>query len=464
MPREFIQVVLKNVNHANVDEVCDVSLGGDRLTRVVKTANGTTAEIEVTASRRIEVTIASKTYWPARVTFEVDRRPSDGYPTLRRTPAASGDTGHHADARTADHFEGGESNGYLLVVTVVVAMLRNASHKVEGMMHRGGNPVELWAPDHPILNRDVSATGWDRLKHTVTPNLTAPGRTYFVERTGGLPRVVAIWVPESLRFNARRGEVPYHLFYTPSIKEPAWGDDELARGTSGWFAKQQNYVHLAFRYLFWEKNLAHQHTHAGKHVPIVIPIGNYRGQLGTFAGRGNVYRLLREVNYFIQRTEGVSYAGWRGQDVGRVALSGFSAGVDWVKSTLDNPEDGDDNARGIAKEFYDRKLREVYNFDGHPDADAFMATVNAWWRGDEDRKFRIYSMKPEFASYARSIDASATPVRFKGAQVDAWEAHDAARSLVVLPEPLLATILTRTNPHQWFPAYFARHASSRGFP
>jgi hypothetical protein len=193
-------------------------------------------------------------------------------------------------------------------------------------------------------------------------------------------------------------------------------------------------------------------------VPIVAP-DKYQGSLPSSA---NVFRLLREVNMYLHFAEGMPLGLWLAEDVGRVAISGFSFGVTFVKSVLDDTHDKSGNPPGFGQEFQSSHLREVYDFDGNVGLD-FLTSLARWKGKDTDRRWRLYNglAASMWAEQVPRVGGFQRAMRFGGYAVR--EGHnDDGRSMVVLPHEFTTNVLTGIpDAHQWYPTYFVAHAMMR---
>src|SRR5262249_19011348 len=148
-----------------------------------------------------------------------------------------------------------------------------------------------------------------------------------------------------------------------------------------------------------------QHTAAGAKAVMVFPVGNPSNWYGSFGGQASVLRLLQEVAFFAQRQHGIPIPL---QPVGKCAVSGFSAGGQFVNQALIQES-----------EVFDRNvLREIYGFDIRGvSPSTFADSIRAWRRRNagrdgDPRQYRLYTTDDSWFQANADVDAAAT--RFPG--------------------------------------------------
>ncbi|MEO8225889.1 MAG: hypothetical protein ABI637_00575 [Gemmatimonadota bacterium] len=303
------------------------------------------------------------------------------------------------------------------------------------------------------------------------------GQLFFVERTT-IPKLLGVYVPQGLGFlkqvsTKTKAPIPraYHLFFHPSIP------DHFTEP----YPFSYSYIDLAARYLRYDqhwaigKELMYQHEASQKRCILVFPVGAKGTGFGTLATQRNVLKLLQELNYFIQRMVGVSVPS-QPEPVAHLAVSGFSAGIRQVLSTL---------SQDRVTKFNDEVLREVYSFDGifvqrGPDGktevldvastDACCAAMRGWFRGGRDgRAIRVYSQGRIWFDRLKDVFPGATLVQGRDG---ALEMTSAQNTILFAPsvfwnglnEPLRSQAVSG-NPkelyksvHQFIPAMLVQHA------
>ena len=234
-------------------------------------------------------------------------------------------------------------------------------------------------------------TGWAQLNHSPLPSVKPVGRLLFAERST-LPRLLAIWVPDGVIVSPDKDKTDpatkplnFHLFYHPSPGV-----------LSGSYPFDFAFMDLIFRYLlYWKvlhKQMTNQHQASGSKAILVFPVGNPSGWNGSLGDQTSVLRLLQEVAFFVQRKHRVPFPL---QPVGRCAVSGFSAGGQYVAKAL----------AGDNTFFHDTVLAEIYGFDIRTDMGNFAARLKAWWRGGANRRaYRIYTTVPGHFAALEGID------------------------------------------------------------
>ena len=391
-----------------------------------------------------------------------------------------------------NHTHGADVN---LEVNVVPGQLRDASGSITSVATPG--PIDVTHFNTPILN--PAGAGFTRLQSSNHPGVNPTGKLFFAERTA-VPRLIAIYRPDHFASSLYPvgTTVPYHLFFHPFIP-PDWPNDPYPFGPS-----YQNLIerYLVDRFDFLAnlspdgKEMIHQHADGGEKMIFVFPVGSKQEQMGRPQDNGlvtqtRVLRLLQEVNYWVQRIDGVPFPL---APVGRCALSCFSAGVRFLASVLLGPR----NSR-----LFDTLLKEVYAFDGlfikrlpnGSDVQSveetvnFCSTLRRWLvRGGaaDDRAIRVYTQRDLWFDQlknavsgatvatgpdnAKEVESSSSTVLFIPAH-DFWLSIDARlRALQRLHDS--RTVIPGTHPpevfpdssaiiHQWIPAFFMEHAIDR---
>jgi hypothetical protein len=271
-----------------------------------------------------------------------------------------------------------------IYVTVVLGMLfPSPPGKISVQPGIPNQPFEF--PNHPMLG-PAGAAGWDRLRHT-TPTLFPSGDWFWAERVGdALPKLVGIWVPTWMTL-ASKQPINYFLYFPPPPHPDkgavsSWGDYPYGRAPDGKF----RYLLLGYRYLLDERRTGYHIQRTAKKVIGVVPIGKENEPFVSFATPSGVYRLLREVNLFLHKRKRRALLDfWVPQPVGKVGLAGFSESGTFLHTAILPTHDP------MGKEFYDKKLTEVYCLDPGQEY-GLSAAVHDWFRGgDNERRFRVYS-------------------------------------------------------------------------
>jgi hypothetical protein len=374
------------------------------------------------------------------------------------TPTLSFDGAQALNVRNlATHSRDG--GGFNVEVFVVVGQLRDASSQVVATATAAGNPrrvstvpltVDVGVLGVPILTPLGSTTPSTSELKTIAPR----GVMRFVERT-------TVASPQSVPLN-------YHLFFHPNI--PA----HFAEPYPFTFSYMDLYDRYMLQRQKWDigKAMVAQHDAGGGRCIFIFPIGSKKDGFGDLDSQAAALRLLEEVNYFVQRMDGV---GFPLQPVGNCALSGFSAGIRAVNNVL---------TRGRVARFNDVVLRDIYNFDGvFADRDKsgkefvdikatldFCGAVRSWFRGgDGNRSFRMYSQASIWLDTLKDAAPGATLVTGRDGAREAdhprftllftpsgfWDkSPPAIRDIAVSPKPdeLYKSV------HQFMPAFFMTHA------
>ena len=234
----------------------------------------------------------------------------------------------------------------------------------------------------------VSEASWSRIAHVLRSPDDPVGRMYFAQHKNkndphpdpgpSIHRRLAAQVrgvPQRARDAAPR--------FSPRVLP-------IRRSTRTGSGEKEDFWDLSRRYLFTEKTMVQQHFWTQRKVILVMPVGSDEAKdpMGSLNSWNALERLLREVLFFILRIEKAGPIRPRFQDIGRVAVSGFSWGINAVTPIVASAPAGS-------------PLREVYDFDGiesHGRAPAFNKTLVAWAAGSaspsDPRMFRMYTQDP----------------------------------------------------------------------
>lgn len=352
------------------------ALNGGAPQPLLPTAQGGVSELKLPAgTTRIEVSVDATGFWPIsqKLTLQTGKLSTlafDGRQAINTRDLEA-------------HSRGNDSN---VIVNLVLGQVKDARAKVDAVFAGGGvfsiTPAAHHIRDLGATILDPGGTGWDRLKHTVSSGKAPDGKMFFVERQTA-PKLVAIYQP-SRRFQTfqRDGQnpialpVPYHVFFHPSTSQ---------------FDRQYpfhaQYIDLVSRYMLLDqifdigKAMVNQHVVAGKNPVFVFPVGSPTESFGKIPRQADLLRLLQEINYWLQRMDGIAYPG---HPVGHCAVSGYSAACEAIRTMLGAP---------FAK-FDTDHLREIYGFDLYtPDnVPGMCRSLTSWFRrGGSDRKLRIYT-------------------------------------------------------------------------
>ena len=458
-----------DVNYATVDgATVNASFDGGTATKMTK-VDKSAFELPVTAGvKKVEVSVTLAGFFP--VTQKLDLNQS-GTPTLKF------DGPQVLNVRNLDNHSR-DSGDHSMEVVVVLGQLRDgapAAKKVAADETAKGKNIFFDPRTLDIIHLAdgvlVPKGGTGVFNHTIT-SVTLAGTMLFAERISA-PKMLAIYMPNRTTKTLQRGNeemqqvpIPYHVFFHPS---------------TGHFAPtnypfSHDYMDLIGRYVFYNqqwnlgKAMANQHEASGKKVVFVFPVGGRVTSFGNMNTQAGILRVLQEVNYFIQRMQGVPFPL---QPLGKVGISGFSSGFRSVASVL--------GSRRVDV-FHDKLLSEVYSFDGVfmtkdankkdiVDVPATLNTINAikaWLRGGaRGRTIRIYSQSRIWLDQLRGSITNPTTVN--GAD-NSMEVFGDSGTLLHTPsvmwrsvEPAIERIGVDVNQlqksvHQFIPAMFMQHA------
>lgn len=234
--------------------------------------------------------------------------------------------------------------------------------------------------DHPVLGSGFPSPGWPRLNMR-RPEVTPSGRVYFLQRRSRRPpHLIAVYTGRVDPATRAVGG-GFHVFLHPFIKAqfPDPANDPYA------------YEYLArVRHYLFNYRLLYRTWASARRCVLVFPLGMKGQQFGNLLSHSAMRHLLDDVNFFIHSAGGATWEGYQTAPVSRVAVSGYSFGVNWLRALLANPGPG---PRQYSRGFYNQLLKEVYWFDGMPDHfPAHLGELLSWYRrGRDDRRIRVYT-------------------------------------------------------------------------
>jgi hypothetical protein len=302
----------------------------------------------------------------------------------------------------AMHIRGFDHNAE---VNVVLGQLRDASDSISRSENQDRLVLASFAISAyqtPILNpAGVAGTLLNRGPVTVQQN----GRVLFAERTT-VPKLLAIvhrGFPVPAPDAQENTPLPYHVFLPPTV---FWKDAEYPFGFDD--------TDFIARYVFEQRELdadtqpkaiANQCAVSGPKVISIFPVGNKDQQMGTLNSEDGLLRLLKEVNYFVQRMLGQPFPR---QPVGPTALSCFSSGVRFLAKILQGAR---------VPELHDSILRHIYLLDAafalkaggedQASTDRFCNAVASWYRqGAGRRTIRSYTQSALYLQLGQQLPAA----------------------------------------------------------
>ena len=280
--------------------------------------------------------------------------------------------------------------------------------------------------------------------------------------------------------------IPFHFYYHPTAHDPTaypYGKD---RGGG------QPHVGLGYRHLLFETWGGVQHYYAGRRVVYVVPVGSPAHQFGEASGSLGIWTLLSELNLALHQVNGATFADYQNQEVGRVAISGFSAGASAMLAALSN------RSSALGQSFVDNRVRELYCWDGAIGGPGIKNTVpqdfgsfaRAWWK-DPQQRIRVYTQNAQYDTALGFLSKLARPAVAgpAGSLSKTW-AKDGQEfaTLVRLPDGFFRRqyaphedpvstyqggpsasadpgFPSYIDTHHWFSTVFMQHALARsGFP
>jgi len=440
------------------------------LTGVFETlipAATTDITVEVSGSGKT-ITVGSTEYWPVKQKLKLNTTP---------TPSLAFDTAQEINVRNLDNHTRGAD--FTVEVYVVLGQLLDITARVSADKRLDLTPhtFNVIHANTPVLKAGGRAPDlFDITLRAATPT----GRLRVALRTT-TPKLIAVYRPEifATALYPKQTPVACHLFFHPT--QLPW-DDPYPDGF--------NYFEFIQRYMLVRidtikgtpvdigKHMIYSHADAGDKMIFIYPIGGKKELMGDLKSQAAAVRILQEVNYWLQRMDGVPYPL---APVGRLSLSFFSAGARFANALIAGPK----NAL-----FFDTLLKEVYSFDGAfeepvlgPDGKpvlvrgkdgklhkqfrenktetkAFCDALKTWFRGGaDDRAIRIYNQSRLWFDELQKADPGATTVN---GPLNAAEAEGPNSSVLFVPtDRLWKAILPAINGsavHQLIPDRFMNHA------
>lgn len=276
-----------------------------------------------------------------------------------------------------------------------------------------GFEFPLLEPKDPVVSSDTNSTGPRRLLYDLQTPVRPIGRIYVFEyKTDTAPKLLFVWHNAAMDFSkafpgGKTGSIGYHFYFHPwprATEEYPYGVDR---------AGNQPHVDVGYRHLMFESWGSVQHFYANRRVVYVVPVGSRKDMFGEAATAGGIYRLLREINLAVHAENKADPANYLSQDVGRVAVSGFSAGAHFMVRALAQAFDPS------GKEFMQNRVREIYSWDGAIGGVAggepipntvpkdFGGLNRRWWP-DESQLFRVYTANASYDSELSFLQRFAT--------------------------------------------------------
>ena len=261
----------------------------------------------------------------------------------------------------------------------------------------------------------VDAAGAGRLLYDLQIPVRPKGRIYVFEyKTATAPRLLFVWHPQPMDFAHPKPAgselpIPFHFYYHPTAHDPTaypYGKDREGG---------QPHVGLGYRHLLFETWGGVQHYYAGRRVVYVVPVGSPAHQFGEASGSLGIWTLLSELNLALHQVNGATFADYQNQEVGRVAISGFSAGASAMLAALSN------RSSALGQSFVDNRVRELYCWDGAIGGPGIKNTVpqdfgsfaRAWWK-DPQQRIRVYTQNAQYDTalgFPRSSRARRSPAQ-----------------------------------------------------
>lgn len=352
-------------------------------------------------------------------------------------------------------------------VNVVLGQLRDASDSINqspiASRVTNLNAFSVLQQATPILNSAPGATGAALLNQALV-RVNPTGRMFFAERPT-VPKLIVILHPGfSLPVPAQQDKtpLPYNVFFPPTVFWP----DPYPFGF--------NYIDFIARYLnegltsdfeTLPKGFGNQSATRGPKVITVLPVPSLNERMGDLIDEEAVFRLLKEVNYFVQRMKQVPYPR---QPMGATALTAFSSGIGDLSRIMGGK---------TVPEFHDTLLRHIFLLDaafgskgGKEDqgnTDLACKRIAAWYRkGTGRRTIRSYTQSRLYLNaLGKELPGPVATTTAAGAT----EMESASGTVLHVPTSFwiqanteIAKIKPPAKPynaaHQFIPALFMEHA------
>ncbi len=405
-------------------------------------------------THKFVVHVEAKSFWPIDQKLLLNTEPQ---------PTLSFDGEQAVNVLNVNSYTRG--NDYNVEIRVMPGQLRDATERVAALAKE--KKIDLGLKKQlvdtftlKLMNPQGEGPSFNRTTKEAEPE----GMLFFAEHMA-VPRLYAIYRPSGIATHPDPESAPtvplkYHIFFHPFIVGNSGKD----------YPFDQPSIDLVWRYMlapfsdaegnnnpYW-KQMIHQHeaTEAGKNVIFIFPIGSPTAQMGKLNSQKAALRLLREVNYWIQRMDGVPYPL---QPVGRLALSSFSGGTYFLRAVF----------RADGSGTLDNYLREVYLLDpvlatpdkvtGEADTRGLQKAVLTWWDNGKDGKIlRVYTQD---AGWFATLSAASGGEPVDGPE-NGREIAKESCSIVFCPADHVFTprspLLDFWIIHQFVPAVFLAHA------
>jgi hypothetical protein len=374
---------------------------------------------DLLAGTILTIAIQNPRYYPFSASFDVVHHSLLGLPTYRPRPGDIAD----AVAREPDG---------ILAIAVLSRMIQvdqrpdplkiaspqdgNWFHKqlaAGGSFFKGDEKPLLRLRD-PVVGAET-AKGVDRLLFDIQSPCRPKGRIYVLEyKTITAPRLVMVWHPVEMDFSKPKPagadfKVPYHFYFHPTAHDRT--HYPYGKNANG----DQPHVGLGYRHTMYETWANVQHYYSRKRVVYVVPVGSVRDKFGEAGTSLGMFTILSEINLALHRINGANFGTYQTQPLGRVAVSGFSAGADSMVTALL------DRSSPTGQGFLQNHVAEIYNWDGAIGGKGIPNTVPAsfgkliqgWWR-HKGQFFRVYTSNSQYDSALSPLAKYARPT-VKGA-------------------------------------------------
>lgn len=292
----------------------------------------------------------------------------------------------------------------------------------EGPFHKGDEKPLLMLKD-PVVGI-ATAKGVQRLIYDLQIPVRPSGKIYVFEyKTMAAPKLLFVWHPVQMQFQGPKPAaggpltISYHFYYHPTAHDLTaypYGKSRLG---------DQPHVGVGYRHLMFETWGSVQHYYAKRRLVYVVPVASKEAQFGEAGNSLGIWTLLCELNLALHQVNGASFGDYQAHSVGRVAVSGFSAGANLMIAALA------DRTSPLGQSFVQDHLKELYCWDGAISGRGVANTVpqsfgtfaQKWW-SEPDQRIRVYTQNAAYdkalaflGNYAQPDVAGAT-----GAYMKAW--------------------------------------------
>ncbi len=322
----------------------------------------------------------------------------------------------------------------------------------------------------PVLSNDENACGIDRFRiaRVAIPKKLRGTLVVFSANTtdaaANPPGLFMVWIPDNLDQKKAERVIDFHvaLHAQPTGTNVSYplGIETEANGK-----QSQPYITKGYFQVMWRTWAHFQHDMVQRDCVYVAPIAPDNEMFSKLTA-ATLAKWLQEVAVLVKARvlpPGSSASNVR---IGRVALSGFSRGGQWVSIVLANAGDA------AGTNFLSNNVKEVYFFDVAGDSPE---AVRNWQANSINSILRVYDSRlSKYQVYKSMIETGKGQERvriYKSAPAgQARETNSAKGSVVFVPSSLLrkatgcgtrnfgCAVPFSQDAHAWYVNFFMAHA------